>query len=313
MHDHAHPHGHAHGHAHGRQGADSRRLLTLALLLTLGYALVEAVGGWISGSLALLSDAGHMLADSSALGLAAMAAWVARRPPSARHSYGFGRFETLAALFNALLMVVLVVAISTAAVSRLLDPPPVQGGIVTGIALIGLFVNIAAAWLLMGGRANVNVRAALLHVFGDLLGSVAALISGVVIMATAWNPIDPILALFVVVLILFSSLRLLREVVSTLLEGVPGHLDLDDVGNAMATVDGVISVHDLHIWSLSAETTALSAHVVLPRIDGWEGVLVRLRGMLAERFGIDHVTLQPEPLETLVPVATLVASPRQPG
>jgi cobalt-zinc-cadmium efflux system protein len=307
MHDHAHPH----CHAHGRPGADSRRLLTFALLLTLGYAAVEALGGWISGSLALLSDAGHMLTDSSALGLAALAAWMARRPPSARHSYGFGRFETLAALFNALLMVALVVAISAAAVSRLLDPPPVQGGIVTGVALIGLFVNMAAAWLLMGGRGNVNVRAALLHVFGDLLGSVAALISGVVIVVTGWNPIDPILALFVVALILFSSLRLLREVISTLLEGVPIHLDLTEVGHAMAGAEGVLSVHDLHIWSLSAETTALSAHVVLRRIDGWEPVLAGLRKLLSERFGIDHVTLQPEPLETLIPIAALTAARQQ--
>lgn len=304
---------HDHAHSHGRHGADSRQLLTLALLLTLGYAGVEAVGGWLSGSLALLSDAGHMLTDSTALGLAALAAWMARRPPSARHSYGFGRFETLAALFNALLMVALVVTISTAAVSRLLDPPPVQGGIVTGVALIGLFVNLAAAWLLMGGRRNVNVRAALLHVVGDLLGSVAALISGVVILVTGWHPIDPILALFVVALILFSSLRLLREVINTLLEGVPGHLELAEVGHAMAAVDGVLSIHDLHIWSLSAETTALSAHVVLRRIDGWESVLGGLRTMLSERFGIEHVTLQPEPLETRIPVAAVTSGRRQQG
>jgi len=293
MHDHAHPHGNHHR-------PNSQRLLTLAVGLTLGYAIVEAVGGWLSGSLSLLSDAGHMLTDSTALGLAALAAWMARRPPSLRHSYGLGRLETLAALFNALLMLALLAAVSAAAVARLLDPPPVRGGIVTWVALVGLFVNIAAAWLLMGGRGNVNVRAALLHVMGDLLGSVAALISGVVILYTGWTPIDPILSLFIAVLILVSSLRLLREVLHTLLEGVPAHLNLEEVGRAMAGVDGVLSVHDLHIWLLSAETSALSAHVVLRRIDGWEPVLGRLRDLLAERYGIAHVTLQPEPVETIV-------------
>jgi cobalt-zinc-cadmium efflux system protein len=135
---------------------------------------------------------------------------------------------------------------------------------------------------------------------GDLLGSIAALISGVVILYTGWTPIDPILSLFIVLLILISSLRLLREVVHTLLEGVPLHLDLAEIGHAMADVDGALSVHDLHIWSVSAETTALSAHVVLRRIDDWEPVLGRLRDLLAQRFGIDHVTLQPEPVETIV-------------
>jgi len=293
MHNHAHPHDDPHR-------PDSRRLLTLAVGLTLGYAIVEAAGGWLSGSLALLSDAGHMLTDSMALGLAALAAWMARRPPSPRHSYGLGRLETLAALFNALLMLALLTALSAAVIGRLLDPPPVRGGIVTWVALIGLFVNIAVAWLLMGGRGNLNVRAALLHVMGDLLGSVAALVSGVVILYTGWTPIDPILSLFIVLLILVSSLRLLRQVLHTLLEGVPLHLDLEEVGRAMAEVEDVLSVHDLHIWSLSAETTALSAHVVLRRIDDWQPVLGRLRELLDERFGIEHVTLQPEPVETIV-------------
>jgi cobalt-zinc-cadmium efflux system protein len=156
------------------------------------------------------------------------------------------------------------------------------------------------AWLLMGGRRNVNVRAALLHVLGDLLGSVAALLSGLVILYTGWTRIDPILSLFIAVLILIASLRLLRDTLHTLLEGVPPHLHLERVGRAMADVDGAISVHDLHIWSLSGEQTALSAHVVLRRIDEWEPLLARMRGMLAQEFGIEHVTLQPEPQETIV-------------
>jgi cobalt-zinc-cadmium efflux system protein len=291
---------HDHTHAHDAHHSDSRRVLTLAVGLTLGFALIEVVAGWLSGSLALLSDAGHMVTDSTALGLAALAAWMARRPPSARHSYGLGRLETLAALFNALLMVALVSAVSAAAVDRLLDPPPVRGEVVAWVALAGLLVNILVARLLMGGRDNLNVRAALLHVLGDLLGSIAALVSGVVILHTGWTPIDPILSLFIVLLILISSLRLLREVVHTLLEGVPLHLELEEVGRAMAGTERVLSVHDLHIWSLSAETTALSAHVVVQRIDDWQGVLWRLRKLLSEQFAIEHVTLQPEPLETIV-------------
>ena len=286
---------------HDRKG-DTRYLLTLALGLTLVYAAVEAVGGWIAGSLALLGDAGHMLTDSTALGLAALAAWISRRPPSPRHSYGLGRVETRAARVNALLMVAVVTAVSTAAVGRLLDPPPVRGGLVIGVAVMGLLVNLLVARLLMRGRENINVRGALLHVLGDLLGSLAALISGVVILSTGWRPIDPILSLLIVVLILVSSLRLLRDVVHTLLEGVPRHLDLGEVGRAMAEIEGVLSVHDLHIWSLSGDTTALSAHVVLRRIEGWELVLARLRGLLDGRFGISHVTLQPEPVEVAVQI-----------
>jgi cobalt-zinc-cadmium efflux system protein len=291
---------HEHSHNHDHSQSNSSRVLTLAVGLTLSFALVEVVAGWLSGSLALLSDAGHMVTDSTALGLAALAAWMSRRPPSTRHSYGLGRVETLTALFNALLMVALVTAVSAAAVKRLLHPPQVQGEIVTWVALVGLLVNILVARLLMGGRDNINVRAALLHVMGDLLGSIAALVSGVVILYTGWTSIDPILSLFIVLLILVSSLRLLREVVHTLLEGVPLHLKLEEVGRAMAATEEVISIHDLHIWSLSAETTALSAHVVVQRIDQWQGVLWRMRRMLSEQFGIEHVTLQPEPLETVV-------------
>lgn len=301
MHEHHH-HGAHQGHGHGVP--DSRRILTTAVVITLGFALVEAVAGWWAGSLALMSDAGHMLTDSTALGLAAVAAWLARRPPSHRHSFGLGRMETLTALFNALFMVALVSVISAVAVQRLLEPAPVQGGVVAWIAFLGLLVNLIVAWLLMGGRRNANVRGALLHVFGDLLGSIAALVSGVVILHTGWTPIDPILSVFVALLILISAMRLLGETLHTLLEGVPRHLDLQDVGQTMAASEGVVSVHDLHIWSLSGEKTALSAHIVLRRIEDWEPVLQDLQRLLAERFGVEHVTLQPEALEVVVPLRT---------
>ena len=282
---------HSHHHA-GRSG--SHRPLLLALLLTLGFAFVEAMAGFWSGSLALLGDAGHMLTDSLSLGLAAAASLLARRPPSPRHSYGLGRAETLAALVNAVLMIAVVVAIGVEAVARLKTPAEVHGSAVAVVAVFGLLINLGAAWLLMGHQHNLNVRGALLHVIGDLLGSVAALVSGLVIVTTGWTPIDPLLSVGIAALILFSALRVLREALHALLEGVPLYLDTAEIGRALAQLDEVVAVHDLHVWSLSAEQVALSAHLVLEDIEGWERVLPASREMLASRFGIDHVTLQPE-------------------
>ncbi len=292
MHQHTHgSHGHEHHHAHG----SSRRLLW-ALGLTLSFAVVEAVAGWWSGSLALLGDAGHMLTDTLALGLAAGAAMLAKRKPSVRHTYGLGRAEILAALINAVAMVAIVVFIVAEAVERFRQPSAVNGVIVMGVAFVGLLINIGAAWLLSAGHHghDLNVRAALLHVLGDLLGSVAALLSGAVIMLTGWTTIDPLLSLLIVVLILVSALRILREALHALMEGVPLHLNLERIGYAMAGIDGVVSVHDLHVWSLSANRTALSAHLVIHDMTDWPKVLDQMRRMLADTFDIDHVTLQPE-------------------
>ena len=262
-------HHHGHGHHDHAAGSSSHRPLLLALVLTAGFAVVEAVAGWWSGSLALLGDAGHMATDSLSLGLAAGAALLARRPPSERHSYGLGRAETLAAVVNAVLMIAVVAVVTVEAFSRLGSPPPVAGATVTVVALIGLLINLGAAWLLAGSRENLNVRAALLHVIGDLLGSVAALVSGIVILATGWTPVDPLLSLAIAALILVSAARVLREAVHALMEGVPLFLDVEEIGRAMAGQGGVHSVHDLHVWSLSAERTALSAHLVIADMSDW--------------------------------------------
>ncbi|MER2554300.1 MAG: cation diffusion facilitator family transporter [Thauera sp.] len=295
------PHGHPHHHDHA-----ASRFLPLALTLTLAFAAVEAVAGWWSGSLALLGDAGHMLTDAASLGLAAIATRVARRAPSARHSYGLRRVEALAALVNALLMLAVVGGLVWHAVERLLTPREVAGEAVILVALGGLVLNIAVAWLLTRGEGDLNTRGALLHVLGDLLGSVAALASGIVILYTGWTPIDPLLTMLICGLILFSTLSLLRQVVNTLLEGVPDSLSLPEVGGAMAAVDGVRSVHDLHIWSLDSRRTALSAHIVLADAARWAVVLEAERTLLHTRFGIEHVTLQPE----LPPARPLVFTPR---
>lgn len=272
-------------------------MLGWALLLTFAFALVEAVGGWLSGSLALLGDAGHMVSDATALGIAALAAWVSRRPPSYRHSFGLLRAEAVAALLNGLFMLVVVFSIAVHAIQRLQTPVPVGGGTVMLIAAIGLLVNLLVAWLLHRGDDSLNTRAALLHVMGDVLGSVAALIAGLVIYLTGWLPIDPLLSLLICVLILVSSLRLLRDVLHVIMEGVPPWLELPRVGRAMAAVDGVESVHDLHIWTLSSGVVALSAHIVVRDLRSWQAVLERLQGLLQERFTIGHVTLQPESAE----------------
>ncbi len=265
-----------------------------ALFLTLAFALLETVAGFWSGSLALLGDAGHMLTDSASLGLAAFALWLSRRPPSLRHTYGLGRAETLAALFNVLFMVLVVIAIAVAAIRRFMLPSPINGEVVTVVAFAGLCVNAGVAWLLMQGEQTMNTRAALLHVLGDLLGSVAALLAGAVVMLTGWTPVDPLLSLLICALVLVSSLRLLREVLRALLEGVPLHLCVDEIGRALAAVPGVVSVHDLHVWTLSSERVALSAHLVVDALSRWPEILEQACLVLKHQ-GIGHVTLQPEP------------------
>jgi cobalt-zinc-cadmium efflux system protein len=308
---------HGHDHHHPAQAASA---LSWAAALTLGFAGVEALAGWWSGSLALFGDAGHMLSDATALGLAAGAAWLARRPPSARHSYGLARAEVIAALINGLAMLAVVIWIAIEAVERLTAPvaPAVEGGAVALVAGVGLAVNVAVALVLTRGEATLNTRAALLHVLGDLLGSVAALIAGAVIYFTGWMPIDPILALAICALILFSTVTLLRETTHVLMEGVPLHLDLAQVGASLARVPGARSVHDLHIWTLSSGTLALSAHVVLEDardFNPWPRVLADMRALLHDRYGIEHVTLQPElpvATETLIPLQRLSTSARAP-
>ena len=265
-----------------------------ALFFTLGFALVEAVAGVWSGSLALVSDAGHMLTDSMALGLAALAAWLARKPPTRRHTYGLVRLEILAALVNSLVMLGLIAYIVTEAIQRLSAPQPVAGGAVMAVAAIGLGVNIVVAWMLRHGGDSLNTRAAFLHVLGDMLGSIAALVAGAVIWTTGYTPIDPILSLVVAGLILVSAWRLLWESLHVLLESVPAHIDIDNVAQDMADIPGVQVVHDLHIWTLSSGQIALSAHLELASFDDWDRILRATRQRLDQRHGIRHVTLQPE-------------------
>lgn len=304
----AHDHGHGHAH-HARHAHAAGPRLFWALLVTLAFAAVEAVAGFLSGSLALLGDAAHMVTDSASLGLAAFAAWLARRPSTARHTYGYGRVETLAALINVLFMGFVVGGIAWAALRRFSAPVPVDGSLVAGVAMLGLLLNLGVAWLLLRGEQTLNTRGALLHVLGDLLGSVAALIAGLVVLWTGWTPIDPLLSLLICVLLAASSFNLLREVVRALMEGVPGNLSTEGVGRRLAACEGVRSVHDLHIWTLSSNRVALTAHLVVDSLDDWPAVLARARHLLAHE-GIAHVTLQPEPF--VRPLRRAAAAPHGP-
>ena len=267
--------------------------MTWAVCLTAAFALVEVAGGWWSGSLALLSDAAHMITDALALGLALFAQSVARRPPSERNSFGYARAEVLGAFVNAVFMLVVVTLIAIEAVQRLMNPAPVAGGTVMVIAAIGLALNLVVAKLLHGHHANMNTRAAYLHVLTDALGSVAALLAGAIIWWTGWLAADPLLSFLVSALMLASTWRLLKQSVNVLMEGVPPHLSYPDIGQALASIPGVENVHDLHVWHMSAERVALSAHVLIDNPAHWPAVLSAGKKVLRESFAIEHVTLQP--------------------
>lgn len=292
---HEHGSSHHHGHSHSHAGNS----LKWPLLLTLAFACVEAVGGWFSGSLALMGDAGHMFSDSAALGLAWLGTWIAAKPASQKHSYGLMRAEIIVAFVNCLVMLAVVGAIVIEAIQRMQTPQQVHSLEVMVIAFVGLLVNLLVARQLHQHQDNVNHKAALLHVLGDLLGSVAALAAGAVIYFTGWMLIDPVLSLLISALILFSTFRLLREVLHVLMEGVPSHISIQEVTRALQGVPEVQEVHSVHIWSLSSEVSALSAHIALNDMEQWHDVLNAIRTLLHDRFDIEHVTLQPETVAAL--------------
>jgi cobalt-zinc-cadmium efflux system protein len=298
--DHGHA-GHAHGHAVG-SGPDVRRRLWIVLGLVIAYLGAEVVGGLLSGSLALLADAGHMLSDAGSLGLALFATWFATRPAPADRTFGYHRAEILAALAHGGTLIAVSIFVFVEAWRRLRAPPEVEGGLLMGIAVGGLLVNVIGLWVLHGGRDhNLNVKGAWLHVASDALGSLQAVVAGGLILLFGWNIADPIASVLIGVLVLYSAWRLTREAVAVLMEGVPGHLDIDAVRNSMLSVEGVAGVHDLHVWTIASGFVALSAHVVpvadapLATVAGGEGLLRRLTLDLEHRFSIRHTTIQIEP------------------
>lgn len=299
--------GHEHGDSRYTHQAQPHgaRPLAVAVALTLGYAFVELIGGLWSGSLALLADAGHMATDSAALLFALAANIIARRPVSDRFSFGLARVEVIAAFVNALAMLGVVAWIFYEAIDRLSHPVPVKGLGVFAIAAVGLLINVLVAWTLSRDRDNVNTRAALIHVLGDLLGSVAAIVAGLVIYFGGPLVTDPLLSMFVAALILRSTFGVLRETTHVLLDSVPAGVDYQKVGLSLAQVPGIVSVHDLHVWSMVPGRAALSAHVLVDDIERWPVILHQVRHLMRRDFGIDHITLQPEWLRREPPAASL--------
>lgn len=293
---HCHSHHHHPHHQHGRNVGGNRRRLALVLVLAAIYMVAEAVGGWLTGSLALLADAGHMLSDVAALALSFFAVWIADRPRDARRTYGYYRAEILAALANGATLVLVALLIFHEAWQRLASPPEVPGGAMMAIASGGLLVNLAGLAVLHGGRhGNLNVRGAWLHVLSDALGSLGAIAAGALIWALGWNWADPIASVLIGALVIYASWRLLQEAVAVLMESAPRGLDVDEIARALAELPGVTGVHDLHVWTITSGLDAISAHLVAGDHLPYTQLLYSARTMLHERFGIDHVTLQVEP------------------
>ena len=286
--------GHDHGHhSHGASADADRRWLAIALGLIASFMAVEVVAGLIASSLALLSDAAHMLTDAASIALALVAVQLAARPPSRRYTFGLGRAEILSAQVNGASLLVLAGVIAIEAVRRLFDPPDVEGGLVIVIGVLGGLVNVAAAWALSRSeRRSLNVEGAMAHVLADLYGSVAAVMSGVIIVLTGVGEADGVAALVVAMLMLRSGWRLLRDSSRILLEGSPKDIDVDEVGRALARHPGVVEVHDLHVWEVTSGFPALAAHILVPEGDDCHARRHELEALVHERFGIDHTTLQ---------------------
>lgn len=283
-----------HQHVHATEKLSIRPLL-FAMGIILFFAIVELLGGFWTHSLALLSDAGHMFADALALLLAVFTAWISTNPPSDKHSYGLGRAEVIGAWVSSLMLLFIVVMVVYEALHRLFYPPAIiSAGWMIIIAAIGLLSNLLAAYILQDAHNNLNIRAAILHVLSDAIGSVAAIVAGLVIYFSGWMPIDPLLSILISILIFIAAIRILRDSLHVLMEGVPTHLDLKKIGMRLATINGVASVHDLHIWHFTSTQIMLTAHIEVSNFNEWPTILTHLQNLIADEFEIHHVTLQPE-------------------
>jgi cobalt-zinc-cadmium efflux system protein len=281
---------HSHNHDHGQ--AD-KRALAIVFALTATFTVAEVIGGLLTGSLALLADAGHMLSDDLSLGLALFAVWLAGRPETPNRSFGYKRAEVLAALFNGVTLVAISIWIFVEAYQRFREPSEILGGWMLAVAALGLLVNVAGAWILSrSGGESLNVQGALRHVLADVLGSVGAIAAALVIILTGWYYADPIISALIGLLVLGSSWTLLRDSVNILLEQSPPGIDANEVGEKMVGAEGVWEIHDLHIWTITSGFPALSAHVLVGRDDDCHARRRDLEALLGREYGIDHTTLQ---------------------
>lgn len=301
-HSHAgHSHGHHHGHSHGHHGhshaPNNKAGLLIALIITAGIMVLEFVGGLVTNSLALLSDSGHMLSDTAALALSLAAMWFAVRPRSSSRTYGFHRFEILAALLNGVTLFVIAAFIVVEAIKRFGEPPTVASGTMMIIAGIGLLANLASAWFLMRKadvKDNLNVRSAYLHVLGDAIGSVGAIIAGILMSLFSWYIADPIISVIVALLILKSAWGIIKSTVHILMEGTPANVDAEQVEKTLLRIPGVKDVHDLHIWTITSGLDSLSCHLSVDDSVDCQTVLQQAISQIADEFHIEHTTIQVE-------------------
>lgn len=296
-HGHGHSHGH-HGHGHGHShGPNNKKGLIIALTITTGIMVLEFFGGLVTNSLALLSDSGHMLNDAASLALSLFALWLSSKAATARKSYGYHRFEILAALLNGVTLFVIAFFIAREAYERFLAPPEVASGSMMAIASIGLLANLISAWVLVKQsdvKDNVNVRSAYLHVLGDALGSVGAIIAGVLMMAFGWYIADPTISVFVAILILRGAWGVITHTVHILMEGTPASVNLDELKESLRGIQGVKDVHDLHVWTITSGLDSLSAHLLIEQGLDEQVILQEAIHLMEEHFGIHHCTIQIE-------------------
>ncbi|WNS77908.1 cation diffusion facilitator family transporter [Domibacillus sp. DTU_2020_1001157_1_SI_ALB_TIR_016] len=288
---HSHDHGHHHGHHHG---GSNKTALKWSFLLITSYMIIEVIGGFLTNSLALLSDAGHMLSDAAALGLSYAAMTLGQKAASSRKTFGYKRFEILAAFLNGLTLMVISLYIFFEAYERITNPPEVMSSGMLIISTLGLIVNIAAAFILMKGdkEENLNVRSAFLHVLGDMLGSFGAIVAALMIMFFGWNLADPIASMIVAVLIVVSGYRVTRDSVHILMEGIPLNIDIHQVKEKLLSLSEVKGVHDLHVWSITSDFPALSCHLVVSQDGDEQDVLFKAKKLLHDEFELHHVTIQ---------------------
>lgn len=288
-----HEHNHPHNHNHSQNGNSGK--LLFVLFLTGFYMIAEFVGGIYSNSLALSADAGHMLADVAALTLSYFAIWMAKRPAPPEKTYGYFRVEIFAALINGIALVIISFVIIYEAYKRCFAPPEVKSYVMTIVAFGGLIVNSIGAFLLHGGsKENLNIKGAFLHIIGDLLGSVGAVVAGLLIFYKQWYLADPIISFFIAGFILYSSVNLIKSASHILMEAAPSHIDVDKIKSAISKIDNVKDVHDLHVWSISSSKISLSVHIV-SACQYSEKILHDVNKLLADDFGICHCTIQIEP------------------
>ncbi|WP_147294885.1 cation diffusion facilitator family transporter [Oceanobacillus arenosus] len=290
---------HSIGHHHHH--TSNIRVLFFSFIIIFLFMIIEAIGGIVTNSLALISDAGHMLSDAAAMGLSLVAFKIGERKATMDKTYGYRRFEIIAAFINGAALILIAIFIFFEAIQRFVEPPTVNGSMMI-IAIIGLIINIVVAWLLMRGNSkeNLNLRSALLHVFGDLLGSVGAIIAGSLILLFGWNIADPIASVVVAILIIFSGFRITKDSLNILMEGKPENINVTAIKESLSKMDGIEDVHDLHVWSITSEFPTLSCHLIVNESINRDDLLQQANELIHHHFNISHCTIQMEGIHSTI-------------